>query len=68
VPLLRAYSEEPDAARRRELAARIQTLAHEHVNVVLLGQFAGPGVYRADLRGVIDAGFPVLWNIRRERR
>jgi len=68
VPLLRAYSEEPDATRRRELATRLQVLAHEHVNVVLLGQFAGPGVYRADLRGVIDAGFPVLWNIRRERR
>jgi peptide/nickel transport system substrate-binding protein len=68
VPLLRQFSEEPDMARRREIAAQLQTLAHDNVNVIILGQFAGPGVYRSDLRGVIDAGFPVLWNIRRERR
>ncbi len=68
VPLLLAYSEESDPARRRALAAQLQELAHEHVNVILLGQFAAPAVHRADLRGVIDAGFPVLWNIRRERR
>jgi peptide/nickel transport system substrate-binding protein len=68
VPLLRQFSEEPDMARRREIAAQLQTLAHDNVNVVLLGQFAGPAVYRANLRGVLDVGFPVLWNIRREER
>lgn len=55
-------------ARRREIAAQLQTLAHDNVNVVLLGQFAGPAVYRSNLRGVLDVGFPVLWNIRREER
>ncbi|WP_187830125.1 ABC transporter substrate-binding protein [Siccirubricoccus phaeus] len=68
VPLLRAYSEEPDPAKRRALAAQLQALAHENVNVVPLGQFASPAVYRAELKGVIDAGYPVLWNIRREGR
>lgn len=68
VPLLRQFSEEPDMARRREIAAQLQTLAHDNVNVVLLGQFAGPAVYRSNLRGVLDVGFPVLWNIQREGR
>jgi peptide/nickel transport system substrate-binding protein len=68
VALFRQFSEESDPARRRELAARLQERAHEHVNVVILGQFASPGVHRSDLQGVIDVGVPVLWNIRRERR
>ncbi|WP_240782559.1 ABC transporter substrate-binding protein [Roseococcus sp. SYP-B2431] len=68
VPLLREFAAEPDMARRRELAARIQELAREHVNLVTLGQFASPATYRADLQGVIEMGVPVMWNIRRAQR
>lgn len=68
VPLLQAFSTETDMAKRRELAARIQEYAIEHVNLIALGQFAAPAAYRAELQGVIEVGVPVMWNIRRGRR
>jgi peptide/nickel transport system substrate-binding protein len=36
-----------------------------NVNFPLTGQFSSPAVWRRELQGVIDFGFPVLWNIRR---
>lgn len=66
--LLEAFLAESDPARQRELAAQLQAMAHEHVSVVILGQFASPGAYRANLRGLLDVGFPVLWNIQRAGR
>jgi len=68
VPLLQQFAAETDPAKRREIAARLQERAHEHVNVVILGQFASPAAYRANLEGVLEVGFPVLWNIRRTGR
>jgi peptide/nickel transport system substrate-binding protein len=68
VPLLRQFSEETDPAGRREIAAQLQARAHENVSVVLLGQFASPAAYRAELHGVLEVGFPVLWNIQRVAR
>ncbi len=67
-PLLEAFLAESDPARQRALAAQLQAMAHEHVSVVILGQFASPGAYRASLRGLLDVGFPVLWNIERTAR
>lgn len=68
VPLLRQFSEAVEQDRRRELAAQIQQRAIENVSVVLLGQYASPAVYRADLNGVLEVGFPVMWNISRGSR
>lgn len=68
VPLLEEFAVEADPAQRREIAARLQARAHENVSVVILAQYASPAVYRADLRGVLDVGMPVLWNIQRVRR
>ena len=68
VPLLEQFAAESDPARRREIAAQLQARAHENVSVVILGQFASPAVYRSDLRGVLEVGFPVLWNIQRAGR
>jgi peptide/nickel transport system substrate-binding protein len=68
VALLRQFSEETDLARRREIAGQLQARAHENVSVVLLGQFASPAAYRAELQGVLEVGFPVLWNIQRVAR
>ena len=66
VSLLKQFSEEADPAKRRALAAQLQARAHENVSVVILGQFASPAVYRSDLQGVLEVGFPVLWNIQRQ--
>jgi peptide/nickel transport system substrate-binding protein len=68
VPLLQRFAAEGDAAKRRELAAELQARAHENVSVVILGQYASPAVYRADLKGLLEVGFPVLWNIQRTGR
>jgi len=66
-PVLQRFAAESDPAKRRELAIELQRLAHEHATFPLSGQFQAPAVWRAELRGVIDFGFPVLWNIERAR-
>ena len=35
---------------------------------IAAGQFRAPAAWRAELRGVIDFGFPVVWNIERGGR
>jgi peptide/nickel transport system substrate-binding protein len=66
VPLLKQFAEEMDPAKRREIASELQRLALDHVSGVAMGQFASPAAYRSDLEGVLEVGFPVLWNIRRK--
>ena len=67
-PVLERFAAESDPARRRELAAELQRLAIENATFPITGQFASPAAWRSELRGVIDFGFPVLWNIERTRR
>jgi peptide/nickel transport system substrate-binding protein len=66
--LLQQFAAEYDPAKQHELAAAMQRSVHDNVSVIILGQFAGPGAYRANLRGVLDVGFPVLWNVERAAR
>jgi peptide/nickel transport system substrate-binding protein len=66
--LIERFAAEYDMAKRRELAAEIQRSVHDNVSIVILGQFAGPSAYRGNLRGVLDVGFPVLWNVQRAPR
>jgi len=67
-PLMQAFAAEADPARQRELAARIQARVRHNAGIIFAGQFSAPAVYRANLRGVLTGGFPILWNIRREGR
>lgn len=55
-------------AKRRELAGTLQRLAFEAATFPIAGQFRAPAVWRSELRGVIDFGFPVIWNIERPGR
>lgn len=64
-PLIESFAAESDPARRREIAARMQARVHEGAMMGFVGQFAVPWAYRANLRGVLEIGFPVLWNIER---
>lgn len=66
-PVLDAYAAEGDPAKRKALAAELQRLAIENVTFPLTGQFRSPAVWRAELKGVIDFGFPVMWNIERAK-
>ena len=62
------YSQMDPRFNAREIATEIQRSVHDNVSVVILGQFAGPSAYRANLQGVLDVGFPVLWNVQRAAR
>ena len=64
-PLLKQYEAERDPAKRKEIAQQLQVRALANANFPLTGQFSSPAVWRAELKNVVDFGFPVLWNISR---
>ncbi|WP_160121680.1 ABC transporter substrate-binding protein [Rhodovarius lipocyclicus] len=63
--VIERFEREPNAERRREIAGELQRMSIEQANFPISGQFASAAVWRAELRGVIDFGFPVMWNIER---
>lgn len=65
-PLLERFEAEADLEKRRGIAAEINRRALANANFPLTGQFSSPAAWRANLQGVIDFGFPVLWNISRK--
>ena len=67
-PVLAAFEAESDPVKRRELATELQQLAIDAATFPIAGQFRSPAVWRAELKGVIDFGFPVIWNIERNTR
>jgi peptide/nickel transport system substrate-binding protein len=67
-PAIAAFEAEGDPARRKALAGELQKLAFEAATFPIAGQFRSPAVWRSDLRGVIDFGFPVIWNIEKPAR
>ncbi|RKK03512.1 ABC transporter substrate-binding protein [Pseudoroseomonas wenyumeiae] len=66
--VIERFEAEGDAERRREIAGELQRISMDQAIFPLAGQFASPAVWRAELRGVVDFGFPVLWNIERSGR
>ena len=67
-PVIERFEAESDPARRREIAGELQRISIDNAIFPISGQFASPAVWRAELRGVIDFGFPVLWNVERTGR
>jgi peptide/nickel transport system substrate-binding protein len=67
-PLLQSFEAEADLDKRRAIMAEINRRVIANVNFPLTGQFSSPAVWRKELQGVIDFGFPVLWNVRRASR
>ncbi len=61
------YAKEPDAAKQKELAEKIQARALEYGTYAWVGQWYSLGVYR---KGVIDgwlaAPAPVFWNMSKK--
>ncbi len=64
-PVLDRFEAESDPDKRKALAAELQKLATEDATFPIAGQFRSPAVWRSELKGVIDFGFPVIWNIER---
>jgi peptide/nickel transport system substrate-binding protein len=52
-----------DAAPRKQLAEQIQALAADEVPYVPWGQWLQPDAYRKNVRGLIQFGIHVFWNI-----
>ena len=67
-PLLAQFEASSDPAERRRLAGELNKVAIEQATFPIAGQFRAPAAWRAELRGVIDFGFPVVWNIERGGR
>ena len=65
---LERFEAEQDPTKRRVIAGEMQRISFEQAFLPIGGQFASPAVWRADLSGVIDFGFPVMWNMERTRR
>ncbi len=57
------WAKEGDVAKRKKLTAEIQKRAYEVVPYVNFGQFFQPMAYRANLKGLINIGIPVMWNV-----
>ncbi|OYW22010.1 MAG: ABC transporter substrate-binding protein, partial [Burkholderiales bacterium 12-64-5] len=64
-PVLQQFEAESDPAKRREYAAQLQKISFENATFPIAGQFRSPAVWRRELKGVIDFGFPVIWNIEK---
>ncbi|MBI5446746.1 MAG: ABC transporter substrate-binding protein [Deltaproteobacteria bacterium] len=60
-----AWAKESDPAKRKKLTDTIQKRAYEMVPYVNFGQFFQPMAYRTNLKGLINIGVPVLWNVEK---
>ena len=58
-----AWAKEGNPAKRKALTDQIQRRAYEMVPYVNFGQFYQPMAYRANLKGLINIGIPVMWNV-----
>ena len=61
--LKQSYALEPDAAKRKAMAERIQALAFDNVNYVPLGINFTPIAYRDTVKGILPSPVFFYWNI-----
>jgi peptide/nickel transport system substrate-binding protein len=64
--MIETYSREPDAAKRHAMIDDIQKRAFVSVPYGPLGQFFQPIAFRSNIKGVLDSGVPVYWNIEKQ--
>ena len=60
-----AWAKEGDPGKRKKLTDDIQRRAYEQTPYVNFGQFFWPMAYRANLKGLIATGIPVMWNVEK---
>jgi ABC-type transport system substrate-binding protein len=64
--LVARFETEADPAKRRALAEDMQRRILEQAPFMFLGQFSPAAAYRANLKGGINNGLHVFWNMRRQ--
>ena len=57
------FARETDPAKRKAIAEKVQVSAYDEVPYVPWGQFVVPGAYRKNVKGVLQFGATLLWNI-----
>jgi peptide/nickel transport system substrate-binding protein len=57
------FSREADPTKRKAIVDEMQKLLYEDVAYVPFGQYSQPVAYRSNVKGVIKAGPPFVWNI-----
>ncbi len=60
-----AWAREGDSAARKKFTDDIQKRAYDQTPYVNFGQFYWPMAYRANLKGLIVTGIPVMWNVEK---
>jgi peptide/nickel transport system substrate-binding protein len=58
------FAREPNEAKRKAIAEKVQVLAYDEVPYVPWGQFVIPGAFRKNVQGVLQFGATLLWNIQ----
>ncbi len=61
-----AWSRTADPEEQKRLAMEVQRRAYEVVPYVITGQYFGIRAYRKNVKGVIQAPVPFLWNISKD--
>jgi peptide/nickel transport system substrate-binding protein len=64
--LRNAFLGETDPAKRKEIASKLQARAYEFVPYISVGQLRQPIAYRSNLKGVLQSGATVFWNIEKD--
>ena len=52
-----------DEARRKQVAEQVQRLVYDEVPYVPWGQFVVPGAFRKNVKGLLQFGATLLWNV-----
>lgn len=60
------YAREPDSAKQKEIAAKVQEHWKQAVTHVHLGQYFVPIATRANISGILTAPAPVFWNVEKK--
>ena len=61
-----AWSRETDRAKQHQLIEKIQARAYVSVPYIPYGQFFQPIAFRSNIKGVLESGQPVYWNIEKQ--
>jgi peptide/nickel transport system substrate-binding protein len=57
------FARQPDPVKQKQITEQIQQLTYDEVPYVPWGQFVVPNAFRKNVRGVLQFGATLLWNI-----
>ncbi len=63
--LIAAFEAESDVGKRQEIMKQIQTLSHDNVQFLVLGQYSRSESSRKEITGWPKTGLPIFWGAKR---